>query len=109
MNIYLITDYKSSTPLLAANIENKFIRKSKDLQHDASECLLRQNLRSTWLRQALPDSPDQSILWRAIWRAMRVFTAIGVGILALMAAARALRIEEFTDAMSRVTRRFASR
>ena len=37
MNSFLITDYKFSTPLLAANMENKFIRKSKDLQHDRSE------------------------------------------------------------------------
>jgi putative peptidoglycan lipid II flippase len=66
-------------------------------------------LMSTWLRQVLPDGPDQSTLWRALWRAVRVFTAIGVGILALMAAARALRIEEFTDAVSRVTRRLAPR
>lgn len=66
-------------------------------------------LMSTWLRQLLPDAAGQSTVWRALWRAMRVFTAIGVGILALMTAARALRIEEFTEAMSRVTRRFAPR
>ena len=52
-------------------------------------------LMSTWLRQLLPDAAGQSTVWRALWRAMRVFTAMSVGILALMTAARALRIEEF--------------
>jgi putative peptidoglycan lipid II flippase len=40
-------------------------------------------------------------------RALRVATAIGTAIVALIAAARLLRIEEFTEATSRVLRRIA--
>lgn len=40
-------------------------------------------------------------------KAARVLGAIGVGTLALAAAARLLRIQEFNDAMARVLRRFA--
>jgi hypothetical protein len=38
-------------------------------------------------------------------RAVRVATAIGTAIVALVAAARLLRIEEFTEATNRVLRR----
>ena len=40
-----------------------------------------------------------------IVKAVRVFSSIGIGVLVLLAAARLLRIAEFDDAVSRVTRR----
>ena len=46
-----------------------------------------------WLAGALP-SPE----W--YWRAVRVFGAIGAGVLVLMASARLLAIAEFNDAVS---------
>jgi Uncharacterized membrane protein, putative virulence factor len=41
-----------------------------------------------------------------ILRAVRVFTSIGVALVVLVGAARLLRIEEFEDALGRVTSRF---
>jgi putative peptidoglycan lipid II flippase len=43
------------------------------------------------------------------WRILRVFGAIGAGVLVLMGAARLLGISEFTDAMHGVLRRLARR
>jgi putative peptidoglycan lipid II flippase len=43
------------------------------------------------------------------WRAIRVSGSIAAGVLVLIGAARLLAIEEFSDAMSRVTRRFIRR
>jgi putative peptidoglycan lipid II flippase len=57
---------------------------------------------ATWLTEALP-SPH----W--YWRAVRVSGAIGAGLLVLMACARLLAIEEFNEAVSRVTRRLVRR
>jgi putative peptidoglycan lipid II flippase len=57
---------------------------------------------SSWLREVLPGS---SIYVRGT----RVFTAISAAILVLMAASRALRIEEFAVATSRVLKRLAPR
>jgi len=57
---------------------------------------------SSWLQTALPgDAP--------VMRAVRVFTAIGAGIVVLLGASRLLRIEEFDDAMTRVRDRFGAR
>jgi len=57
---------------------------------------------SSWLQTALPgDAP--------VMRAVRVFTAIGAGIVVLLSASRLLRIEEFDDAMTRVRDRFGAR
>jgi putative peptidoglycan lipid II flippase len=55
-----------------------------------------------WLTGVLPSSE-----W--YWRAVRVFTAIGAGVLVLMASARLLAIAEFNDAVGGVTRRLVRR
>lgn len=52
----------------------------------------------TWLTASLPGSS-------AALKGVRVFSAIGAGVLALIAAARALRIEEFNQAVEFVFRR----
>jgi putative peptidoglycan lipid II flippase len=57
---------------------------------------------SQWLGDALPGAN-----W--YWRAARVFSAIGAGIVVLLGASRLLAIAEFDDAVSRVTRRFVRR
>jgi putative peptidoglycan lipid II flippase len=53
---------------------------------------------SHWLEGAMPGDGE-------LQKAIRVFTAIGLGIVVLVAAARLLRIEEFTEATTRVMRR----
>jgi putative peptidoglycan lipid II flippase len=50
---------------------------------------------SAWLEAALP---GRQLLWKAI----QVFGAIGAGVVVLAAAARALRIAEFDEALRRV-------
>jgi len=57
---------------------------------------------SLWLRQVLPGDSIHV-------RGARVFTAISAAVLVLIAASRALRIEEFTVATARVFKRFAPR
>ena len=57
---------------------------------------------SGWMSNAMPGSH-----W--YWRAVRVSGAIAAGVLALMVSARLLSIDEFNDAMARVTRRFVRR
>jgi len=57
---------------------------------------------SSWLRDALPGESTYV-------RAARVFTAIAAAIVVLIGASRALRIEEFTIATSRVLKRLAPR
>jgi putative peptidoglycan lipid II flippase len=56
------------------------------------------HLTTVWLSAALPGSSTAV-------KGVRVFAAIGAGGLALMAAARALRIEEFSQAVGLVLRR----
>jgi putative peptidoglycan lipid II flippase len=53
---------------------------------------------SEWLATALPGPGE-------VLKAVRVFAAIGAGVLTLMAAARVLRIAEFDEALGRVLRR----
>jgi putative peptidoglycan lipid II flippase len=55
-----------------------------------------------WLADVLP-----SRAW--YWRAVRVSTAIGAGLLVLMGSARLLALAEFNDAAGRVTNRFLRR
>ncbi len=55
-----------------------------------------------WLADVLPSSA-----W--YWRAVRVSSAIGAGLLVLMGSARLLAIAEFNDAVSLVTKRFVRR
>jgi len=55
-----------------------------------------------WLADLLPGKD-----W--YWRAVRVSTAIGAGVLVLMGSARLLAIAEFNDAVASVTRRLGRR
>ena len=55
-----------------------------------------------WLADLLPGKD-----W--YWRAVRVSTAIGAGVLVLMGSARLLAIAEFNDALASVTRRLGRR
>ncbi len=55
-----------------------------------------------WLADVLPSEAF-------FWRAVRLSTAIGTGLVVLMGAARLLAIAEFNDAVSSVTRRFVRR
>jgi putative peptidoglycan lipid II flippase len=55
-----------------------------------------------WLAGVLPSNA-----W--YWRAVRVASAIGAGLLVLMGSARLLALAEFNDAMSRVTNRVLRR
>ena len=55
-----------------------------------------------WLRLQLPGSE-----W--YWRAIRVFSSIGVGVVVLLISARLLGLAELKEAMNRVVRRVARR
>jgi putative peptidoglycan lipid II flippase len=56
------------------------------------------HIASGWLAEVLPGR-------ELPWKMVHVFTAIGIGVLVLAAAARVLRISEFDEAFSRVLRR----
>jgi putative peptidoglycan lipid II flippase len=60
------------------------------------------HLTANWLEAALPGHA-------LVLRATRVFAAIGVGVLALVGAARLLGIGEFSEATNQVLRRFVRR
>jgi putative peptidoglycan lipid II flippase len=53
---------------------------------------------STWLTHAVPGDA-------LVWKAVRVTSAIGAGLIALVVSARLLRIAEFEEALKRVLRR----
>ena len=53
---------------------------------------------SAWLTQAIP---GDALLWKAV----RVMTAIGAGMVTLVISARLLRIAEFEEALKHVLRR----
>ena len=55
-----------------------------------------------WLRLQLPGGE-----W--YWRAIRVFSSIGVGVVVLLISARLLGLAELKEAMNRVVRRVARR
>jgi putative peptidoglycan lipid II flippase len=55
-----------------------------------------------WLRDLLPGSA-----W--YWRGIRVFSAIGAGVVVLIASARLLGVAELKEAMNRVVRRVVRR
>jgi len=54
---------------------------------------------AAWITSLTPDGGELA-------KALRVFGAIGVALVVLAASARALRIQEFTDATARVVQRF---